>query len=138
MVVSGQGNQAKPLWYWCSVIISLTPLFSMILYSAEISFSQAQPGIEPATRRPIVTLNRRCLPELRHKGGAFEEIYNNKIKAVDEESQDEKQKRAYFSKLPILNKFSRKFHGLVLGSVELIGAKQASAKVTDVAQPIQL
>ena len=64
--VSGQGNQAKPLWYWCSVIISLTPLFSMILYSSEISFSQ----VDPTTRQPIVTLNRRRTPKLRHKGGA--------------------------------------------------------------------
>ena len=38
--VSGQGNEAKPLWYWLiGVIISPAPLFIMILYSAEISFS---------------------------------------------------------------------------------------------------
>ena len=43
----------------------------LFLCSAEgISFTQARPGIEPATRRPIVTLNRRCPPKLRHNGGA--------------------------------------------------------------------
>ena len=30
-----------------------------------------RPGIESATRQPIVTLNRRRLPELRHEGGAY-------------------------------------------------------------------
>ena len=60
-------------------------------------------------------------------------ITQPKIKAVDEESQDEGQKKAYFSKLPILKIFLRKFHGLVLGSVELIDAKGI-----DVAKPIWL
>ena len=42
-------------------------------------------------------------------------------------------KKLRFSKLPILEKISPKFHGLVLGLAVLIGAKNI-----DVAQPIWL
>ena len=41
------------------------------------------------------------------------------------------KKKAYFSKSPVLKKFSQKFHGLVLGFVGLIDAKDI-----DVVQPI--
>ena len=41
------------------------------------------------------------------------------------------KKKAYFSKSPILKKFSRKFLGLVFGLVKLIDAKGI-----DMAQPI--
>ena len=47
-----------------------------------------------------------------------------KIKMAD-------SKKVHFSKLPILKKFLRKFHGLNRGSVELIDAKGI-----DVAQTI--
>jgi hypothetical protein len=43
-----------------------------------------------------------------------------KKKNVKTKSQNGRQKKAYFSKSPILKKILRKFHGLVLGLVELI------------------
>ena len=45
---------------------------SLIWFCAPPKFLslRSRPGIEPTTRRPIVTLNRRRPPELRHKGGA--------------------------------------------------------------------
>ena len=49
----------------------------------------------------------------------------------EKKPQNGRQKKAHFSKSPILEIFSQKFHGVVLGLVELIDAKGI-----DLAQPI--
>ena len=63
-------GQAPMLLVYIGVIISPTPLFSMILCSAEISFSQVATGDRTHNKANCITLNRRRPHKLRHKGGA--------------------------------------------------------------------
>ena len=75
--VSDRGSYAKPLWLRCKRYhLTLTTLYYGFFFCAPPKFLslRSRPGIEPTTRQPIVTLNPRRPPELRHNGEAHLKI----------------------------------------------------------------